>query len=268
MPDFLDVLAQDAKATVESGYYEHPAKTVAPRVSLRKVILHCPHVPVIAEVKGASPSAGVIRAKFEAGEIALAIARGGAVGISVLTEPKHFNGSLSNLATVRKAVNLPVLMKDIIVSTIQLDAAAKIGANTVLLIQAVYDRGYGEFSIADMIEEAHMRELEVLLEAHDEGEFRRAAASEADLVGINNRNLATLQVDLNVTKRLLERNHVSGMLVVSESGITSSDDIRFLSDCGANAFLVGSAVMVACDVEAKVREFTMAQWPRKQERTT
>jgi indole-3-glycerol phosphate synthase len=264
MPDFLDVLARDAKVAVGSGYYEHPAKAVTPRVSLRKAILHCPRVPVIAEVKGTSPSAGVIREKFEAGEIASAMARGGAAGISVLTEPKHFNGSLQNLAHVRKAVNLPVLMKDVIISPVQLDAAAKIGANAVLLIQAVYDRGYGELSIAEMIEEARMRELEVLLETHDEDEFRRAATSEADLVGINNRNLATLQVDLNVTKRILEGNRVPEMLVVSESGIRNPDDIRFLSRCGANAFLVGSAVMSSGDVEGKVREFTMALSPRKQ----
>jgi len=268
MSDFLDVLARDAKATVESGYYEHPAKAVAPRVSLRKTILHCPCVPVIAEVKGVSPSKGAIRENFEAGKIALAMARGGAAGISVLTEPKHFSGSLSNLSAVRREVNLPVLMKDIIVSTLQLDAAASLGANAVLLIQAVYDRGYGDLSLAEMVEEAHLRELEVLLEVHDENEFHRAAASDADLLGINNRNLATLQVDLNVTKRILERNHVPGMLVVSESGVCTPDDILFLSGCGANAFLIGSAVMSAPDVEAKVREFTTALSPRKQETTT
>ena len=132
MPDFLDVLARDAKATVEEGYYEHPnASRQLAHVSLRNAILQSPHVPVIAEIKGASPSAGVIRKDFEAEKIALAMAKGGAAGISVLTEPKHFNGSLSNLAKVRKAVKLPVLMKDIIVSRVQLDAAARTGANAV-----------------------------------------------------------------------------------------------------------------------------------------
>ena len=259
MSDFLDVLARDAKATVESGYYEHPAKAATPRVSLRNAILQCPRVPVIAEVKGVSPSKGAIRENFEAGKIALAMARGGAAGISVLTEPKHFNGSLSNLAAVRREVNLPVLMKDIIVSILQLDAAASLGADAVLLIQAVYDRGYGELCLAEMVEEAHLRELEVMLEVHDENEFRQAAESAADLVGINNRSLATLQVDLNVTKNILKRNHVPGMLVVSESGVCTPNDILFLSGCGANAFLIGSAIMSADGVEAKVKEFTIAQ---------
>ena len=257
MSDFLDVLARNAKATVEAGYYEHPGEHLCTPASLRNAILHARKIPIIAEVKGASPSAGAIRENFEAGKIASAMARGGAVGISVLTEPKHFDGSLSNLTTVRKAVDLPVLMKDIIVSTVQLDAAARIAANAVLLIQSVYDRGYGELNVDEMIEKAHMRQLEVLLEVHDEGEFLRAVKSDADLVGINNRNLATLKVDLNVTKQILERNQLPGKLVVSESGIRSPDDIRFLGGCGAKAFLIGSAVMSADDVESKVREFTM-----------
>ena len=256
MSDFLDVLALNAKATVEAGYYEHSGKQLYPPVSLRNAILHTRHTPVIAEVKGASPSAGVIRENFEAGKVALAMARGGAVGISVLTEPEYFNGSLSNLKKVRKAVDLPVLMKDIIVNTVQLEAAARIGANAVLLIQSVYDRGYGELDIAEMIKEARMRQLEVLLEVHDEGEFLSAVMSDADLVGINNRNLATLKVDLNVTKHILERNQLPGKLVVSESGIRSPDDIRFLGGCGAKAFLIGSAVMSADDVESRVRDFT------------
>ncbi len=265
MPDFLDVLIQGAKATIESGYYEHPAKTAAPRVSLRKAILQSQVVPVIAEVKGASPSKGVIKENFDVEETALAMARGGAVGISVLTEPKHFKGSLFNLAKVRKSVYLPILMKDIIISPVQVDAAAGIGANAVLLIQTVYDRGCGELELNEMIEEAHLRELEVLLEVHDEDEFQRAVTSEADLVGINNRNLATLEVDLNTTRKILERNHVTSKLVVTESGISIPDDICFLRGSGADAFLIGSAIMSADDVESKVREFTMAQPMKKQE---
>ena len=268
MPDFLDVLARDAMATVESGYYEHPAKAAHSSLSLREAILRSSLVPVIAEVKSASPSAGVIRKNLEVGRIGLAMAKGGAVGISVLTEPKHFNGSLSNLVKVRKAVQLPILMKDIIVSSIQLDAASSLGANAILLIQAVYDRGYGKLGVDEMIEEAHMRQLEVLLEVHNDDEFRRAVTSKADLVGINNRSLATLQVDLNVTKRILKHNPVYSVLVVSESGICTPGDIRFLSGCGADAFLIGSAVMSADDVESKVREFTMAQSQTKPEKMT
>jgi indole-3-glycerol phosphate synthase len=200
----------------------------------------------------------MIRRNFEVEQIALSMERSGAVGISVLTEPKHFMGSLSSLTKVHTAVRLPILMKDIVLSIEQLDAATALGANAVLLIQGIYDRGYGEREIVEMIKEAHSRGLEVLLEVHDENEFHRAVTSDADLIGINNRNLATLQVDLNTTKKILERAPMSGMLVVSESGIKTADDIRFLNGCGANAFLVGSAVMSADDVESKVRDLANA----------
>jgi indole-3-glycerol phosphate synthase len=258
MPDFLDVLARDAKATIETGYYEHFNEAATEPISLRRAILQSKHVPIIAEIKGASPSVGVIKQDFDAEKIALAMARGGATGISVLTEPKHFNGSLSNLAKVRKAVKLPILMKDFIISPKQLETAAKIGSNAVLLIQALYDRGYGELSIHEMIAETHSRHLEVLLEVHDEPEFQRALESEADLVGINNRNLATLKVYLNVTRQILEKKAVDSKIVVSESGIHTAADILFLSECGAKAFLIGSAIMSAENVEEKVKEFTSA----------
>ena len=258
MPDFLDFLARDAQETIENGYYSRFNETEAMNISLCKAVLlsHC--VPIIAEIKGASPSAGVIREDIQAGKIAESMAQGGSVGISVLTEPKHFNGSLSNLSKVRKAVNLPILMKDIIISPMQFDAASRIGANAILLIQSLLDRGYCTLEAHEMIEEAHSRGLEVLLEVHDEDEFQRAMKSDADLVGINNRNLRNLQVDLNITKMVLERKRVGKKIIVSESGISTSSDIRFLSAAGANAFLVGSAIMSAYDIESKVRELTLA----------
>jgi len=258
MPDFLDALARDAKATIKAGYYEHLTEAVTEPVSLRSAIQRSQHAPVIAEIKGASPSAGVIRQDLSAGKVASAMAKGGAVGISVLTEPKHFNGSLVNLVKVRVAVELPVLMKDMIVSPRQLEAAARTGANAVLLIQALFDKGYGELDVHEMIEAAHSRNLEVLLEAHDDEEFQRALASDADLVGINNRNLASLEVDINVTRRILEKKPEANLIVVSESGIRSAADILFLRKCGAKAFLVGSAIMSAENVEEKVREFVFA----------
>ena len=258
MHDFLDVLARDAKARVAKGYYEHPNECSPVSASLRDSILQSHHVSIIAEIKGASPSAGVIRQDYCAGRIASDMSQGGAVGISVLTEPKNFNGSLNNLVEVRRAVKLPVLMKDIIISPSQLDAAARIGANAVLLIQSIFDRGYGGLSVEEMIETAHSNGLEALLEVHDDDEFQRASESKADIVGINNRSLGTLAVDLNVTKRILENTKVSSKIVVAESGIHAGSDIRFLKRCGAKAFLIGSAIMSADDVESKTKEFTMA----------
>ena len=212
-------------------------------ISLKKAILDCKAIPVIAEIKSASPSAGVIRKNVKPSEIAKAMQRGGATALSVLTEPKQFNGSLEALAQAREAVKLPILMKDIILSPIQIQAASKMGANAVLLIKALFDRGYGDKSLDEMIAGAHMLGLEVLLETHTATEFCSAVKTGADLIGINNRNLGTLKVDLNVTKKILQKMNPNGKLVVSESGINTPADIRFLRESGACAFLIGSAIM-------------------------
>jgi indole-3-glycerol phosphate synthase len=263
MSDFLDVLARDAKVTVASGYYKSlPQKAQLHPASLKAAIIStCAEgkkAAVITEVKAASPSAGTIKEEVDAGTLSEEMAKGGAVGISVLTEPKHFNGSLTNLREVRANLKLPILMKDIVVSSEQLAAAAKIGANVVLLIQALFDRGYCEESLSEMVRDAHARKLEVLLEAHNTEEFHRAVASDADLVGINNRDLGTLKVDLDVTKRILQQNSLKCKLVISESGIKNASDIRFLRACGADAFLVGSSVMLSNCVEEKVRELVQS----------
>jgi indole-3-glycerol phosphate synthase len=258
MRDFLDTLAQTAKVSINRAYYKDITPATAVSASLKQAITQSNAAAVITEVKGASPSKGTIKKNFAPDEVAKAMARGGAIGISVLTEPKHFCGSLSYLAKVREAVNLPILMKDIIVSPVQLDAAVQTGANAVLLIQALFDRGYCECHASDMIAEAHKRNLEVLLEAHTKEEFNRAAESAADLVGVNNRDLRTLTVDLNVTRDILNNGVANGRIIVSESGINSAADVLFLRGCGAKAFLVGSAVMLADDVEAKVKELVQA----------
>jgi indole-3-glycerol phosphate synthase len=259
MHDFLDLLAADAKATVDSGYYERGVLTKPVAASLKKAILNNRGGAVIAEVKGASPSRGKIRQDFSPAQIAQDMVQGGAIGVSVLTEPKYFKGSLSNIAEVRQSVNVPVLMKDIVVSPLQLEAASKLGANAVLLIQAVFDRGYCDSELPEMVAKAHSKNLEVLLEAHSAGEFVRAVQSEADLLGINNRNLCTLDVDLNVTKSILSQCQHTGRVIVSESGVTTPDDLRFLREFGADAFLIGSSIMSADNVEAKIREFVKAQ---------
>ncbi|TFH22157.1 indole-3-glycerol-phosphate synthase, partial [Candidatus Bathyarchaeota archaeon] len=213
---------------------------------------------VITEVKAASPSRGTIKTDFDPAEIARAMENGGATGISVLTEPKHFNGSLSYLVGVRKAVRLPILMKDIIIDQIQLEAASRIGANVVLLIEALFEREYCELSLDEMIKQAHSRRLEVMLETHNEDEFQRVIETDADLVGINNRDLRTLNVDLHITERILRKNKNKGKVVVSESGVMTAADLLFLRRCGAQAFLIGSSVMMADNIEQKVKEFVIA----------
>ena len=255
MPDFLDILARDAKETLNEGYYEVSTQGIFSSVSLKKAIAESKENAVITEVKAASPSRGTIKSNFDPVEVASAMENGGAVGISVLTEPKHFNGSLGYLAKIRKAVKLPILMKDIIINPLQLETASKIGANAVLLIEAIFEREYCEVGVDEMIAQAHARNLEVLLETHNESEFQSAIDSDADLIGINNRDLRTLKVDLRITERIMKKYPAHEKVVVSESGVITTTDLLFLRKCGAQAFLIGSAIMMAGNIEKKVKEF-------------
>ncbi len=258
MPDFLDTLARDAKETVNEGYYKVSTQDIFSPLSLKKVVIENNKNAVITEVKAASPSRGIIKKSFDPEKVAVAMEKGGAAGISVLTEPKHFSGSLTYLTKVRKTAKLPILMKDIIINPIQLEAASKIGANAVLLIEALYEREYCECSLDEMIAKAHSRNLEVLLETHNESEFQSAVNSDADLVGINNRDLRTLKVEIKITETILKRCVTRGKVVVSESGVMTPSDLLFLRGCGAQAFLIGSAIMMADNIEKKVKEFVTA----------
>lgn len=258
MSDYLDKLAVDAKETVVEGYYQSSAKNNFSLVSLKQAVIEQKQNAVISEIKAASPSRGTIKTGFDPVQIAKAMEKGGATGISVLTEPKHFKGSFNYLAKVRGAVKLPILMKDIIISPLQIEAGSKIGANVVLLIKALFDRGYCEYTLEDMIALAHSKKLEVLLEAHNEDEFEAALQTKADLVGINNRDLKTLKVDIKTTEIILKNNKTK-KVVVSESGIIFPSDIVFLRNCGADAFLIGSSIMIADDLEKTVKEFVTAK---------
>ena len=149
-------------------------------------------------------------------------------------------------------------MKDIIIIPEQIEAASQLGANAVLLIEALFEKGYCEISVDRMVAFAHSKGLEVLLETHTEEEFQVAIETNADLIGINNRNLTNLKIDLDTTKGILYKNTTQGKTVVSESGIKTRADLQFLRACGANAFLIGSSIMLTDNIEQKVREFVEA----------
>jgi indole-3-glycerol phosphate synthase len=257
MVDFIDRIVGDVKSTVESGYYDvKPVKHE--HVSLKNAILSCVKNPIITEFKTASPSKGVFKRIGSVEETILSMKKAGATGISILTEPKHFHGSLEVFSLIRRALDLPLLMKDFIISRVQVEAASRIGADAVLLIQALFDRGYSEIGLEEMVKIAHSHGLEVLLETHTESEFLRALGSEADMVGINNRDLSTFSVDINTTSRILSKHSHHGKVVVSESGIESPVHIRLLKEAGAKAFLVGTAIMLADNIEVKVRQLVEA----------
>jgi indole-3-glycerol phosphate synthase len=178
----------------------------------------------------------------------------GAVALSVLTQPHLFAGSLENLARVRKEVSVPIIMKDIVVSRIQIDAAKKVGADCVLLIKTVFDLDLAEESLDTLMEYSGKKGLQVLVEVHTERELEDLLSSALPLIGINNRNLDTLKIDLETTKRLLRGKAKGKSLVISESGISSAADIRYLHDAGADAYLVGTSIMQSADVSRKVQE--------------
>lgn len=258
MPDFLDVLAHDAKRSIEAGYYEITTNVSTPSASLRGSILQSKNAAIISEIKFASPSAGIIREDRDLSSVARDMEEGGAVGISILTEPKHFNGHIGFIAEVRDLVKIPILMKDIIIGSVQIEAASRVGANAVLLIDTLFERGYCEKDVQSMIGYSHSRGLEALLEVHNEEEFLTASETDADIIGINNRDLRTLKVDLDLTKHILTSHPRRGKVIVSESGINSPENIRFLRECGAQAFLVGSAIMRAGNIKEKVKELANA----------
>ena len=220
------MLAKDALDTTASGYYESSSYSKNSILSLKKAILES-KIAIIAEIKSTSPTTKIIR-KVEPIRLSKNMEKGGATGISILTEPKHFNGSLSYLKQARESVEIPLLMKDIIVAPIQLDAAANLGADAILLIQALFDRGYCKEELQNMISYAHMKGLEVLLEIHSIKEFLKAVESKADMIGINNRDLKTFKVDLDTTVRILSYNLSYNKVIVSESGIRNLEDIKYL----------------------------------------
>ena len=258
MGDFLDVLVRDARQTLDDGYYDVIDTPPISKISLKKAIENEKGNPVIAEIKAASPSRGTIKTGFDPTEIALEMESGGAVGISILTEPRNFKGNLKSIYSIKDTVQIPILMKDIILDIRQVLAASRLRADAILFIKAIFDRGYSSYNLNEMIHKAHNLDLEVLLETHTSNEFREAIQTEADLIGINNRDLRNLQVDLGVTESILKENETQGKTIVSESGIKTPEDLRFLRSKGAKAFLIGSAIMTSEDIKKALRRFVTA----------
>ena len=197
---------------------------------------------IISEVKFASPSCETIRQAEDPARLAVEMVEGGAAALSVLTQPYLFKGSPKYFMKVRNAVSVPMLMKDIVVDRVQVEAAGRMGADCILLMQAVFDEGHASGSIDEFIDMAHGSDVEVLLEVRNRAELKSALSTKCDIIGVNNRNLDTLEISLDTTKLVLE-GYNDRRLVVSESGIKKPSDIRYLSECGADAFLIGTAIM-------------------------
>jgi len=197
---------------------------------------------VIAEIKKASPSKGVLREDFVAADIAQTYAENGAACLSVLTDKQFFQGGADYLKQARASCPLPVLRKDFMVDAYQIYESRAMGADAVLLIAAILDDG----QLKDFEAAAHSLDMAVLVEVHDAFELARALQLKTPLIGINNRNLKTFEVSLDTTLALM-REVPPGRLLVSESGIRSRDDVLHLGAAGINAFLVGEAFMRTAD---------------------
>lgn len=211
----------------------------APR-GFRKSLLQFDGVSIIAEVKKASPSKGVICADFDPVEISKNYQANGAQAVSVLTDVDYFQGSLLYMMQVREAIALPVLRKDFIIDELQIKEAHLHGADAILLIAAILDKN-------QMQEYRHMAEelgMDSLVEVHDEAETEKALEAGSDLIGVNNRNLKDFSMDLETTFRLMKK--IPGDIpVVSESGLKSEDDIKRLRESGIAAALIGETLMRA-----------------------
>jgi indole-3-glycerol phosphate synthase len=215
-----------------------------------------PGTSVIAEYKRRSPSAGEIRSGASVTEIVRAYERGGAAAVSVLTEEDHFGGSLDDLREARAVTDLPILRKDFTIDPYQVYEAKVYGADAILLVVgALSDPLLGSlYGIARQLE------LDAIVEVHDEEELERALAVDADVIGINNRDLSDFSVDLGVTFELLT-DVPAGKTVVSESGIHTRSDVEELERIGVDAVLVGEALMRAPDPEAACRDLAREEEP-------
>jgi indole-3-glycerol phosphate synthase len=251
----IEQLISAAREGVEERRGHVPQEALESRLSSRgedrpfREALVRPGLSLIAEFKRRSPSAGDISTSAAVADQVGAYERGGAAALSVLTDERHFGGSLEDLRAARAACGLPILRKDFIVEPYQLYEAAVNGADAVLLIVRALDDG----ALRSLYEEARGLDLDCLVEVHDAAELDRALELDADVIGVNNRNLDSGSVDISTTYELMP-DVPAGKTVVAESGISGRAELDELERVGVDAVLIGEALMGAADAEAKTRE--------------
>jgi len=250
--NILKKLVNNSQMAIDDGVYDVDVNLQKSDKDFKQIITSNPHATLLTEVKFSSPSLGKIRTIGDPSNIAKQMIAGGSKALSVLTQPHLFNGSPEYFIKVREAVDVPLLMKDIMIDKIQIDTAKKIGADYMLVIQSLFDQNFLT-DIDEFIDYGHKQGLNILLEVHTKEEFQNALKTKADLIGINNRNLDTLEIDLKTTELVLS-DYNDSKLILSESGISTSEDIRYLKKCGADAFLIGSSIMKSDNIEEQVRK--------------
>jgi indole-3-glycerol phosphate synthase len=250
LPDILATIVEQKKLDLtvrESGIEERAERSISQRRDFLAALTG--HQPaVIAEIKKASPSKGVLAAEFDPAAIAQLYQEGGAAALSVLTDEKHFQGSLSDLESARGAARLPTLRKDFTIDAYHVHQAAAYGADAILLIAAILT----EREMREFRELAERYGMAALVEVHNAEELEPAVASGARLIGVNNRNLHTFELSLETSIRLAEK-IPAGVVKVAESGIHSSADVQQLRAAGYQAFLVGEHLMKSGDPAGALR---------------
>ena len=254
--DFLEKILVHKRQLLKEkqAYYENLKKNINTAKHTRyhifkKAISKPGTINLIAEIKKASPSRGIIREDFNALKIAKIYTKNGAAAISVLTEDKYFLGKSAYLQDVSDLVSVPTLMKDFIIHDHQIYEAFVCGASAVLLIVALLSND----ELKSLMATAHSLGLDCLVEVHDEEELDRALKVDAEIIGINNRNLHSFVVDKKTSERLAVR-IPKGKVVVAESGLDSREEIKRLSGLGVHAVLIGETFMKADDIAGKMKE--------------
>jgi len=250
----LDKILADKRYEVMQTKRRVPLAALKERIAQQKPLdfaaaLRGDSLKLIAEVKKASPSRGVLCPDFKPVEIAKTYALHGAAAISVLTEVNYFQGSLEHLRAIRQEVNIPILRKDFLFNDYQIYESAAYGADAVLLIMAILSQE----QIEEMLLLSRNLHLSCLVEVHNEDELFKALFAGGEIIGINNRDLGTFKVDTNTTRRL-RLLIPQEQIVVSESGINNKDDIKKMKECKVNAVLIGEALVTAADIPAKMKE--------------
>lgn len=248
----LDTIVSQKKqevAQLKASGVKGPEQPVDPPRGFMQSLVSAPDIAVIAEVKKASPSKGIICPDFDPKIIAASYEEGGAEAVSVLTDERFFQGSLDYIPVVRQSVKLPVIRKDFIIHELQIIQASSYGADAILLIAAILDIE----QIRDYQQMAAELAMDVLVEVHDEKELEKSLAAGSRLIGINNRDLRDFTVDLQTTIRL-RKEIPDSIPAVSESGIRDRDDMKLLQDHGITAALIGETLMRSEDRVAALRQ--------------
>jgi indole-3-glycerol phosphate synthase len=251
--EIIETKKQEVAQLKQKGISSPGQRDIPEIRDFKSAISQPARINLIAEIKYASPSAGTIREKTDPITIGRIYERAGAAAISLLTDQKYFHGHLENLPGVKQAITLPVLRKDFIIDEIQIREALAWGADAILLIVRVLS----EAQLKELLQVCHENGLAALVEVHDREDLEKALESKAEIIGINNRDLDTFEINLQTAHKLTAR-IPPGHIIVGESGIGSPKDIVSLKGSRINAVLVGSSLMSSSDPESKTREMVEA----------